>query len=905
MRVRQCFARAATAAAAVLIFTGCGPDATPSDIPPDALPAAPRPVEATGDLPIRLARVEHRRSLEEPREPRTLRLEDATVHQGGASPTEEGLRLLPNGPSAPRLEWVLDPPVDALEYNRLRVRVKAEAGHGCHITWISDVARRFESHPGTYVPLFPDGAFHTYTLSLSGDRVPAWTGKIPRLLLTPADAAAPVEVESVELAWDPPEAPLRISIDNRTHEALPATVRDYSWRVKVPPQARFTAGAGIVVPEPESPPSEGVRFIATIETPDGSERVLFDRVLEPGTEDRPRPWVAFEADLSEWAEQVVTLNLRTEQDRPGAGAYAYWGNPLILPARRDPEDIPVILISCDTLRADHLSCYGYERETTPFLDSFAREAVLFENAVTQYVWTPASHMTMLTGLYPERHGVDHTTNLAESDRTLAEILSDRGYLSAGFTGHTWWFLPSRGFAHGFDVYDIPTERDQGFRDVFESHALLQAWYRNHPTSRLFLFAHNYDIHSKFPGGSSELPYDPPRPEFRHFSKELGQPPAFKAEVDGVELTCTPYLVAAGKGDVTLDEEQRRYLVALYDDCVRAVDEAIRQFMDALKAEGLYDQALIIVTSDHGEDLGEQDRYMHESIYETCARVPLLVKFPKGAHGGRRVSDPVQLVDLFPTVLETLGITDGPSVDGQSLLSLLTGRDSARTWTYVRHDRLEGVRGLGWKFHRATRSGKELLFNLLDDPWELKDLAPDDPPELALLRTEWEQHYRRDTGGWHFGYAGDDAHSDMTLQLGTDDRFRPYTLIQGDWGDAQVDEIVAAPDGRSLTAHLVAIPRDWDDLVVPTASPDGRVTLRIIPTRPFLLRLGDETREVSGPLELSLDPAAVAAGRPADLPPSPVDRPILVVWREESVARTSAEDLSDDALEQLKSLGYFQ
>src|SRR5690606_10421579 len=116
-----------------------------------------------------------------------------------------------------------------------------------------------------------------------------------------------------------------------------------------------------------------------------------------------RRWVPMYSDLSSYSGESVTIELRTDPVEHQEGDDAYWGNPMVLAREKRPEDIPVILISCDTLRPDHLSCYGYERKTSPNLDAFAQEAVLFENAVSQYVWTLASHMTMLTGQYPETH----------------------------------------------------------------------------------------------------------------------------------------------------------------------------------------------------------------------------------------------------------------------------------------------------------------------------------------------------------------------------------------------------------------------------------------------------------------------------------------------------------------------
>ncbi len=306
-----------------------------------------------------------------------------------------------------------------------------------------------------------------------------------------------------------------------------------------------------------------------------------------------------------------------------------------------------VLVSLDTLRADHLSGYGYERQTSPFLDSLAASGILFENAFAQYPSTLTSHMSLFTGLYPPEHGVYPPDRvLAEEIATLPEVFRDAGFRTAGFT--EGGLMRGRfGFARGFEQFDdrvewtstdldTTLERGLGFLRTLEE------------GERFFLLLHSYAVHA---------PYDPP-PGFgdRYWS---GAAPEGSFPPTGRNLQ--RYNRRGGElGDGTVD-----YFEALYDSEIAYADAALAAFFDELDALGLRNEVTVVVLSDHGEEFLEHGRFAHTQIYPEILRVPLVLVHP-ALESGRRIATPVRLVDVAPTLLELAELEAPAAVSGSSL-----------------------------------------------------------------------------------------------------------------------------------------------------------------------------------------------------------------------------------------------
>ncbi|MCX8063887.1 MAG: sulfatase [Candidatus Hydrogenedentes bacterium] len=352
------------------------------------------------------------------------------------------------------------------------------------------------------------------------------------------------------------------------------------------------------------------------------------------------------------------------------GIICLWGSPMLFRGKGHGEGSfpPIVLISCDTLRADRLIPYGYNLLTSPEIDKFSRDAVIFLNAYTSQTFTPVAHMSMLTGLFPENHGVTRYSSLHPQVDTLFEMLSGKGYVTSTFVGIRWWFLPSRGFANGVNYGFLP----QGYCDIRESLRVIIEFLQNCLTplgeERFFIFWHNFDLHAK--GYSGVEIYDSQSPDHKWISSSLSfRPPELSAEC----LPHKPNLLTwlASSLEMSLGSIENKYLSATYDDCVTKIDYYIGEFLNYLRNIGLYDKALIIITADHGESLGEHNRYAHDDVYEHTIRVPLLIKFPDSKFKGTRVESKVILEDIVPTIVNYLNIPSSIDFDGVSLIDLLS------------------------------------------------------------------------------------------------------------------------------------------------------------------------------------------------------------------------------------------
>ena len=314
-----------------------------------------------------------------------------------------------------------------------------------------------------------------------------------------------------------------------------------------------------------------------------------------------------------------------------------------------------VLVSIDTLRADHLGSYGYPRATSPFFDRLAAQGVLFENAYAQSPGTLPSHMSIFTGLHPGEHGVyPPAAVLSPAIETLPEVFQSHGFHTAGHT-EGGYVHGGYGFARGFDEFSddalkIETDIERTFARGLEFLGRLD------PDERFFLFLHTYTVHD---------PYFPAE-EFKHLFWEGPVPETFDPT--------GPNLVEVNRGQRQVTSREVAYFEALYDASIRYADGVMADFFSELETLGLMDETTVVITSDHGEEFREHGMLVHEQIYPECLHVPLLLLAPDLEP--RRVASLVQSVDIAPTLYELAGIAGEARVSGQSFVHLLTG-DSRR------------------------------------------------------------------------------------------------------------------------------------------------------------------------------------------------------------------------------------
>ena len=362
----------------------------------------------------------------------------------------------------------------------------------------------------------------------------------------------------------------------------------------------------------------------------------------------------------------------------------------------------VLLISVDTLRQDHVGCYGYRIVRTPNIDRLSQEGFTFDDAIASIPLTLPSHSSVLTGLYPMSHGVRDNSRfrLSLEFETLAEILSQNGYHTGAFVGS--FVLDSRyGMDQGFDLYDDDmTGGSQASAFMFPERtadAVTESaieWLKQ-ARRPFFAFVHYYDPH---------MPYEPPG----------------------------------------------RYLAACrdrpYDGEIEFADAEIGRLLAHLDVRGLTENTIIIFMSDHGEGLGDHNEEAHGIlVYESTLRVPLIIRLPEDsdllgkAETPVRIPDSVELVDIFPTVLDMVGIDVGGQVDGRSLVPLIEGGslppdvgyfESLYPYFAYRWSQLKGVRLSKWKYILAPT---EELYDVSVDPGELRNLVDAEPETAAQMR----------------------------------------------------------------------------------------------------------------------------------------------------------------------------
>jgi arylsulfatase A-like enzyme len=375
----------------------------------------------------------------------------------------------------------------------------------------------------------------------------------------------------------------------------------------------------------------------------------------------------------------------------------------------------VVLISVDTLRPDHLGLYGYARPTSPTLDLLARDGTVFETASSVSPWTLPAHATLLTGLYPHRHGVLATSRRLDSEiPTLASRFEEAGFRTGAIVNSI--YLGERfGLDRGFGSFELVPPPGRSASDV-ASRAL--AWLDRNAaeTAPFFLFLHFYDVHSD---------YRSIEPIEALFTSD------YAGHADG----STAQLLRATRGEVRFDESDRRRLVDLYDAGIRQLDGELGRVVDWLDGRGILERVLLIVTSDHGEEFLEHGGVLHaRTHYDEVIRIPLIVRGP-GVPRGERVRHAASISDVAPTLLARAGLAS-TGMDGRDLTSFWNRRAPLPSdFVYADGGRgnrravaTQSIRGPRHKLIYDRGSEHSELYDLVDDPGEHHDLA-ESLPEL--------------------------------------------------------------------------------------------------------------------------------------------------------------------------------
>lgn len=354
-----------------------------------------------------------------------------------------------------------------------------------------------------------------------------------------------------------------------------------------------------------------------------------------------------------------------------------------------PAKLNVVVIVIDAARADHIGCYGYARETSPVVDGLAARSVLLENALSQCGWTKPSIASLFTGTYPIQHRVFLGSTKDRQDRitsdilptdftTLAEAFRAGGYATAAFVENVQ-IRSFMGFDQGFDLYA---------EDLGEASRITAAfgdWLQKNSGKPFLAYMHYLDPH---------WPYTPPAP----YNTFFALPASGTLDFNAVNWKYLERQIAAK--EVTLSAQDLERMRALYDGEIRYVDASIGEVCNALRARGLFENTLIVVTADHGEEFMERGMVGHgSSLYDELLRVPLILRIPSAAPA--RIAQTVQLVDVMPTLLDYAGLPAVPEIGGVSLRPLIEGKEQVARAAFADY-REEGESGIMQQSVRLER-----------------------------------------------------------------------------------------------------------------------------------------------------------------------------------------------------------
>lgn len=597
------------------------------------------------------------------------------------------------------------------------------------------------------------------TLTVRPSR-PVPAAELRHVLIRPTDAAgADFEIAAIRLvsrrehlaaipsgvSWQGLGDVYRETLVARAPETL-------DFAVTPPPRALLDLAVGTV--------EEGALTFRVGVRPSGAPRGVEEVVLQR-TVTRAHRWEAATADLTRWAGRPVEVTLTLGGGRPGA--LGLWGSP-VLRARGIGPASPqgVILVWADTLRSDHLSAYGYGRPTDPVLRRLAGEGTRFAHCLSQGTWTKVATPSLLASLYPLTHGVrDFGDRLPAAATTLAEVYRGAGYATLS--------LSSVLFTGAF------TNLHQGFEELHEDGSLpdqtssktareyvdrLLPWLERHREVPFFVFLHVTDPHDPYEPAApyDRLWADPARKGRHHEELERARAVIADPLLRRFGMPTRGELEAAGVDADAYAAHDRDW----YDGAIRGMDAELGRLVERLGELGLGERTLVALAGDHGEEFLEHGRMFHgQSVYGELTDVPLVLWQPGRVPAGRVVEEPVEIVDLLPTLLEASGLTVPAAAQGRSLVPLLASGRGAPAGRRPRpafaekaptrdpgapppHDtEAYAVVAGGWRLiHHVRRPAGAPEYELFDerrDPRNRRDLAPGQPErvrELAAVLTRW-------------------------------------------------------------------------------------------------------------------------------------------------------------------------
>jgi len=598
------------------------------------------------------------------------------------------------------------------------------------------------------------------------------------------------------------------------------------------------------------------------------------------TVDQPMEWTDRRFELAAWDPANAECVISCQSDRD------FWIGPCeIVTDAVSPPNVLIVLF--DALRPDHLGCYGYGRNTSPEIDALARDSVLCIDAIAQASWTRPSVASLLTSCYPSTHGaLDRQHVMRPNLPSLVQALKDVGYETHCFMTNPSC-LPIWGIGTDFDRFmDLvgPTGVKMDDARVMDAMVASMRYAEGRPW---FMFAHLLGTH---------IPYNAPSP----FNTMFRSPDT----------------------EAATQESEKQKLIDSYDEEIAYSDSQIGRLVNELRSSGLYDNTLIILTADHGEEFNEHGVCAHgESLYNEELHVPLVMKLPRSDHAGLRYEDILELVDVAPTILDIVGAPAQPRFQGRSFLPGIRGQGAAKKFAYaslyLEAKSMYMAQTKEAKYIHDVAAREKMWFNLKQDPQEQHPLKQPIPEAREL--EEYAAHITTlDAEGLNIlitpGGAEVNVVSGVVQGKGVAEGKINYHADCGEVCDEEGRVAFTIRFGQGRNFRLGA--DRWFDTVEQDSArlhmrvdPDSELSLRIEadgkPVPPSSIFLGEAAAGVHPSNDATFKPSLLAADTYTFDPLLLARRFAVYVWYVPGVKEIKDDDLTQEVREALQGLGYLK